>query len=146
MTPKTPITVGHVGWSPDYKSTPKLPATGKLIARRSATACSRFADTPETNAHLGSLANAPDDTAMWLEIGIPRRFERERDDAIVEATNAVNDIIVVRSQLEELRAAVRNFRDVQGRHHTEIACKRLFALLPENAIGEARREPSPPCQ
>lgn len=36
----TPHTVGHVGWSPDYKSTPKLPATGKLIARRSATACS----------------------------------------------------------------------------------------------------------
>ena len=40
MTPQTPITVGHVGWSPDYKSTPKLPATGTLIARRSAAACS----------------------------------------------------------------------------------------------------------
>jgi hypothetical protein len=25
MTPETPITVGHVGWSPDYKGTPPLP-------------------------------------------------------------------------------------------------------------------------
>lgn len=41
----------------------------------------RFADTPETNAHLGGHANSPDDTAMWLEIGLPRRFERERDEA-----------------------------------------------------------------
>jgi hypothetical protein len=38
-------------------------------------------DTPETNSHLGSLANSPDDTAMWLEIGLPRQLERERDEA-----------------------------------------------------------------
>lgn len=37
---ETNHTVGHVGWSPDYKSTPMPPVTGKLIARRSAAACS----------------------------------------------------------------------------------------------------------
>ena len=26
----TPHTLGHIGWSPDYKSTPKLPAIGNL--------------------------------------------------------------------------------------------------------------------
>jgi hypothetical protein len=41
-------------------------------------------DTPETNSHLGSLANSPDDTAMWMEIGLPRQFERERDEARCE--------------------------------------------------------------
>ena len=33
----------------------------------------------------------------------------------------------------ELRAAIRNLRDVQGRHHTQIATERLFALLPESS-------------
>ena len=37
---KTPYTLGHIGWPPDYKSTPKLPATEEQIARRSAAACS----------------------------------------------------------------------------------------------------------
>lgn len=54
MTPQTPITVGHVGWSPDYK-TPKMPpATGTLIARRSAAACSGV--LPITELRLGMMA------------------------------------------------------------------------------------------
>ena len=36
-----------------------------------------------------------------------------------------------RAKLVELRHAVRNLRDVQGRHHTQQATERLFALLPE---------------
>lgn len=36
------------------------------------------------------------------------------------------------SEVEKLRSAIRNFRDVSGRHHTQIACERLLALLPEN--------------
>jgi hypothetical protein len=41
-------------------------------------------DTPETNSHLGRHSNSPDDTAMWLEIGLPRQLERERDEARCE--------------------------------------------------------------
>lgn len=37
-----------------------------------------------------------------------------------------------RAELEKLRDAVRNMRDVKGRHHTQIATERLLALLPEN--------------
>jgi hypothetical protein len=33
---------------------------------------------------------------------------------------------------EKFYAAIRNLRDVHGRHHTEIACKLLYDLLPEN--------------
>lgn len=36
------------------------------------------------------------------------------------------------AKLEELREAVRNFRDVSGRYHTQLAAERLIALLPES--------------
>lgn len=34
MTPNTPHTVGHVGWSPNFKSSPMPPVNEKLIALR----------------------------------------------------------------------------------------------------------------
>ena len=94
-------------------------------------ACSRFSDTPETLAIWTEYLSGKrtDETA----IDGFKMIEMERDDAIAEATNAVNDIIAVRYQRDELLAAIRNLRDVSGRHHTKIACERLFALLPENA-------------
>jgi hypothetical protein len=56
-----------------------------------------------------------------------------RDSAIKNAEMAGD----LASDLQRLRSAVRNLRDVQGRHHTQIATERLFALLPENAKGDA---------
>ena len=41
---------------------------------------------------------------------------------------------IERQDLETLRNAVRNVRDAKGRHHTQLATERLFALLPENDI------------
>ena len=35
-------------------------------------------------------------------------------------------------QRDELRDAVRAYRDAKGRYHTQKACERLLALLPEN--------------
>ena len=50
----------------------------------------------------------------------------------------------VDGDLQRLRSAVRNLRDVQGRHHTQIATERLFALLPENDKDLARLpQPTP---
>jgi hypothetical protein len=37
------------------------------------------------------------------------------------------------AEVIRLRNAIRNLRDVKGRHHTQIATEQLFALLPENA-------------
>ena len=42
-----------------------------------------------------------------------------------------------RAELEELRDAVRNVRDVKGRFHTQLAVERMIALLPENVQVEA---------
>lgn len=38
---------------------------------------------------------------------------------------------------DELREAVRAYRDAKGRHHTQKACKRLLSILPENANVDA---------
>ena len=38
-----------------------------------------------------------------------------------------------RAELETLRDAVRNFRDVEGSFPTQLAAERLIALLPDNA-------------
>jgi hypothetical protein len=76
MTPQTPITVGHVGWSPDYKSTPKLPATGTLIARRSAAACSVAVDlTGAENAALDELCAQKDMTRQGVMLAALRLYQ-----------------------------------------------------------------------
>jgi hypothetical protein len=64
--------------------------------------------------------------------------QRDRIGEIYDALECQNN------EVERLRAAIRNLRDVSGRHHTQIACERLFALLPENAIGEARADNAAP--
>jgi hypothetical protein len=65
-------------------------------------------------------------------------YRRERDEAraslaAAEAWSATLADIGddFRAANAELRAAIRNLRDVQGRHHTQIATERLFAVLPE---------------
>ena len=73
-------------------------------------------NTPETDKSLcrydhpawpgGRKFTVNDQPVVLAEFA--RKLERERD---------------------ELRAAVRNLRDVKGRHHTEVATLRLFALV-----------------
>ena len=33
---------------------------------------------------------------------------------------------------DDLLAAIRAYRDANGRYHTQLACERLLSLLPEN--------------
>jgi hypothetical protein len=52
---------------------------------------------------------------------------RDRIGEIFDALECKN------KEVEKLRAAIRNLRDVKGRHHTQIATEQLFALLRGNA-------------
>jgi hypothetical protein len=40
------------------------------------------------------------------------------------------------AELREVRTAIRAYRDARGRYHTQLACERLLALLPENATAQ----------
>ena len=51
-----------------------------------------------------------------------------------------NALEIVALEYERVMAAIREYRDAKGRHHTQIATERLFALLPESDQVEARRE------
>jgi hypothetical protein len=71
-------------------------------------------------------------------------YKAERDEAreSLAATEAWSALLAevgdnFRAENAELRAAIRNLRDVKGRYHTQIATEQLFALLPENADVEA---------
>jgi len=64
---------------------------------------------------------------------------RQMNEAIANAEWYRTDAIVkLERERDELRAAIRNLRDVSGRHHTQIACERLFALLPEKGAERTR--------
>lgn len=96
--------------------------------------------------HSAYRTHAPEDTAKPLELKCGRMdcvgmvimtpiegFPKTDNDTEAElaAWKLLRD---TRAELEELRDAVRNMRDAKGRYHTQLACERLLALLPENEI------------
>jgi len=93
-------------------------------------------DTPETDEQIRNWREAGYTTALLDDFA--RKLELERDDAIAEATNAVNDIIAVRHQRDQLAEALMEMR--YG--HTDKAESMAIAALAylENAKEEARRE------
>ena len=95
--------------------------------------------------HSAYRTHAPEDTSKPLELKCGRMdcvgmvimtpiegFQETDNDTEAElaAWELLRD---TRAELEELRDAVRNMRDVKGRFHTQLATERLIALLPENA-------------
>jgi ppGpp synthetase/RelA/SpoT-type nucleotidyltranferase len=84
-----------------------------------------MSDTPETDHIENNLGNA----AHPALSSFCRKLERERDEAIAEETNAVNDIIGVRWKLNSLAEACQNLIDVKGRHNTEIAFNKMKSIL-----------------
>ena len=92
-------------------------------------------DTPETDGKMkricGNWNNAGDRVQDFVLADFARKLERERDEA--RKWNSEGKINGARcaEERDRLQDAIRNLRDVQGRHHTQIATERLFALLPE---------------
>ena len=84
-------------------------------------------------AKAAELSAERESNAMQALVYKAERDEARKSLAAAEAWSAtladVGDDF--RAANAELRAAIRNLRDVQGRHHTQIATERLFALLPE---------------
>lgn len=58
-------------------------------------------------------------------------MERERNQIANEAGGAIAEIM---DERDKLRDAVRAYRDAKGRYHTQKACERMVALLPENDL------------
>jgi hypothetical protein len=80
-------------------------------------ACSRLSDVEtELRAMADRCRQPAPSAAVVLELA-----------ADIVGQNGKNAAEVIR-----LRNAIRNLRDVKGRHHTQIATEQLFALLPEN--------------
>jgi hypothetical protein len=82
-------------------------------------------DTPETDVAEYYIKGE----GNYVRSDISRKLERERDEAVAEATNAVNDIIGVRWKLNSLAEACQNLIDVKGRHNTEIAFNKMKSIL-----------------
>ena len=53
----------------------------------------------------------------------------QRDYEYVRAENAEQERDELREQVKMLQSAIKNLRDVKGRHHSEIAYKRLIEAL-----------------
>jgi hypothetical protein len=116
------------------------PAKEKADDRLAGTPCSpssesmKTTDTPETDNHEAERdqmqTRASSDYFITLELC--RKLERERDEAIADAANAVNDIIAVRYQRDQLAAALEEMR--YG--HTDKAESMAIAALSymENSV------------
>jgi hypothetical protein len=86
-------------------------------------ACSRLSDVEtELRAMADRCRQPAPSAAVVLELA-----------ADIVGQNGKNAAEVIR-----LRNAIRNLRDVKGRHHTQIATEQLFALLPENEKSDPR--------
>jgi len=78
--------------------------------------------TPRTDAESGKITIVCEDEycAAWTE----------KDGDSVDVVD-VSHARELETELVELQEAVRSFRDVVGRHHTQQAAERLILMLPE---------------
>ena len=54
-------------------------------------------------------------------------------DITCELNKLLGNYEVAMDERDELRDAVRYYRNAKGRYHTQKACERMLSLLPENA-------------
>jgi hypothetical protein len=69
-----------------------------------------MSNTPDTDTNQIFLGLNPDEGDYFVPAAIARQLEQQRDDAIVEATNAVNDIIGVRWKLKQAEETAERYR------------------------------------
>jgi len=75
--------------------------------------------------------------AFYHEILVMRTFTRDDTEHGVEyvtLAEAMAEVHCWREKCQEvskLRAAIRDYRDAKGRHHTKLACDRLLQLISE---------------
>jgi hypothetical protein len=67
----------------------------------------------------------PDSPKYLQQRAVALKLENERN----KMTAFASDLT---AELREVRTAIRAYRDAKGRYHTQLACERLLALLPEN--------------
>jgi len=67
--------------------------------------------------------NTPRTTLAW---------GKEAETRYAQAHNMRVECEKLEVELAQLHTAIRNLRDVSGRHHTQQAMDRLISLLPEN--------------
>ena len=92
-----------------------------------------MSDTPETDEaeRIGHVKNQSDHDSSWPWDAIKRGYdharqlERERDEARRMWS-------IHQDKLAGMYEAVRNLRDVKGRHHPQQALEALISLLPES--------------
>jgi hypothetical protein len=96
-----------------------MESNSTAIEGRSSAPCSR-SSTPESSEAWDAVSRTPDgmydsrvpiSAYAYAMSDHSKKMERQRD---------------------ELRDAVRAYRDAKGRYHTQKACERLLDLLPEN--------------
>lgn len=73
---------------------------------------------------LSTNWNFPDTPEYLQQRAVAVKLENERN----KMTAFASDLA---AELREVRTAIRAYRDAKGRYHTQLACERLLALLPE---------------
>ena len=61
-----------------------------------------------------------------------RKARHELAEMTCDRNRLRGNFLSAMDELNEIREAVRNLRNVSGRHHTQIATEQLFALLPKH--------------
>ena len=70
-----------------------------------------------------------DTDAELAALALLRTARRDLAEMTCDRNRLRGNFLSAMDELNEIRDAVRNLRNVSGRHHTQIATEQLFALL-----------------
>lgn len=79
-----------------------------------------------------TLRKEPEYDTPWIALPNNGGDVGDMADITCELNKLLGNYEVAMDDRDELRDAVRAYRDAKGRYHTQKSCKRLLSLLPEN--------------